>query len=212
MAQVIILPRCALRAVTGTATGVGLLAVCLAISTAAHRPATAELVNACCRYFPQRLTRGEVWAMIGSAFLLPHMRLVPASLTMLLLFMPYALAAGARRALRTFFTGHVVATVAVAAVVLPGAAFGWPPAVVLSTRSDIGASAGLAAVAGATCLLRGTRRAGPVMLAAVALAFGASLAQGHRVIDVEHLVALATGAISEWKRRRQLHHRRRPAA
>jgi hypothetical protein len=200
-AQVVILLR-ARRAVAGAAGTVGLLVVCRAISTAAHRPGTAALVTACCRYVPERLTGGEVWTVVGSAFLLPDRRLIPTIVTTILLFMPYAVAAGTGRALRTFFTGHVMATLAVAAVVLPGAALGWRPAVVLATRSDIGASAGLAAVAGASCLLPGTRRVGPVVLAVIAIGFGTSLVQSHRVVDVEHLLALATGAVSEWNRRR----------
>ena len=181
----------------------GLLGICLAVSVAAHRPATAGLVNACCRYSPERLAGGEVWTVIGSAFFLPDVRMVaPTTLVTMLLFLPYAVAAGARPTLRTFFTGHVLATLAVAAVVLPGAVLGWPPAVTLSTRSDIGASAGLAAVAGATCLLPGMRRAGPVLLAIFAFGFGTALARGHRVVDVEHLIALGTGAVTGWKYRR----------
>jgi hypothetical protein len=197
-------PRSLRRAAGGAAGALGLLGVCLVVSVAAHRPASAGLVTTCCRYFPERLARGEVWTVTGSAFFLPDVRMVaPTTLVTMLLFFPYAVAAGARPALRTFFTGHVLATVAVAAVVLPGTALGWPSAVALSTRSDVGASAGLAAVAGAACLLPATRRVGPALLAVFALGFAMSLARGHRVVDVEHLIALGTGAVSEWNRRRR---------
>ncbi|MGH8975952.1 MAG: hypothetical protein ACRD0C_22420 [Acidimicrobiia bacterium] len=37
-----------------------------------------------------------------------------------------------------------------------------------------------------------------------AAGFGINLARAHRVVDVEHLLALAAGAVSEWRRRRAL--------
>jgi hypothetical protein len=196
-ALVVTVPSWVRRAAGGAVSALGLLGVCMAVSVAGHHAATEAAVAACCRYFPERLARGQVWTVVGSAFFLPDVRMVaPTTLATMLLFFPYAVAAGARPALRTFFTGHVVATVAVAAVVLPGAALGWPAAVELSTRPDIGASAGLAAVAGAACVRLGWRRAGPVLLAVLAIGFGLSLARGHRVVDVEHLLALATGAVT----------------
>ncbi len=196
-ALVVALPSWVRRAAGGAAGALGLLGACLAVSVAGHHAATEAVVTACCRYFPGRLARGELWTVVGSAFFLPDVRMVaPTTLATMLLFVPYAVAAGARPALRAFFTGHGVATMAVAAVVLPGAALGWPPAVALSTRSDIGASAGLAAVAGAACVRFDRRRAGPALLAALAIGFGLNLARGHRVVDVEHLLALATGAVT----------------
>lgn len=196
-ALVVSLPSWFRRGAGGAAAALGLLGACLAVSVAEHHVATEAVVTACCRYFPERLARGEVWTVVGSAFFLPDVHMVaPTTLATMLLFFPYAVAAGARPALRTFFTGHVVATVAVAAVILPGAALGWRAAVALATRPDIGASAGLAAVAGAGCVRLGWRRAGPVLLAALAIGFGLSLARGHRVVDVEHLLALATGAVT----------------
>jgi hypothetical protein len=196
-ALVTTVPSWVRRTAGGAAGALGLLGVCLAVSVAGHHATTEAAVAACCRYTPERLARGDVWTVIGSAFFLPDVRMVaPTTLATMLLFFPYAVAAGARPALRAFFTGHVVATVGVAAVTLAAAALGWPPAVELSTRPDIGASAGLAAVAGAACVRLGWRRAGPVLLAALAIGFGLSLVRGQRVVDVEHLLALATGAVT----------------
>jgi hypothetical protein len=189
------------RAAGGIAGTVGLLALAVAVSTAWHHPATRPLARACCGYSPDRLARGEIWTLLGSALLLPRVRMMgPTTLMTATLFLPYVLAAGTRSALWAFFSGHVLATLAVAAVVLPAAAHGWAPAMVLRTRSDTGASAGLAATAGAFCMLLGPRRAGRLGLTALGAWFGANLLQGHRLVEVEHLIALASGALTEWRR------------
>jgi hypothetical protein len=103
----------------------------------------------------------------------------------------------ARRAWGAFFIGHVVATLAVAAVVLPAAGWHWLPAVVLRDRPDLGASAGLAAVAGAFAARLGGQRGGFLVAGAVVGYFGSNLLVTHRLSDVEHLVALAAGAAFE---------------
>ena len=134
----------------------------------------------------------------------------PTTVMTVALFLPYTLVAGARRAWGAFFTGHIVATLAVAAVVLPAAGWHWLPAVVLRDRPDLGASAGLAAAAGALAAWLGGRRGGFLVAGAVTGYLGANFLLTHRLSDVEHLVALATGAAFERRagaRRRLAPHR-----
>ncbi len=189
------------RAAGGAAGALGLAAAGAAVSVAWHHPATHALAQLCCHYSPARLAGGAVWTVIGSALLLPRVQMIgPTTLMTSALFLPYALAAGARSALRVFFTGHVAATLAVAGVVIPAAALGWGPAVVLLARTDVGASAGLAAAGGACCLLLGGRRAGPILFAILAGWFSVALLRTHRLVEVEHLIALGAGGALQWTR------------
>jgi hypothetical protein len=200
------------RLLSGAAATLGLAMAATAVSIAWQHPSTRPLIQACCHYSPERLSRGALWTLFGSALLLPGLRMIgPTTIMTFALVIPYALAAGARPMLRAFFPGHIVATLVVAAVVLPGAALGWPPAVVLRARTDVGASAGIAAVGGAWCVLLGRKRAGPVLLAALVAFFATALVRTHRLVEVEHLVALATGGASEWARRRAGRRRERPS-
>jgi hypothetical protein len=186
---------CRRRAAAGAAALIGLAA---AVSVAWAHPATRPVARFCCWYSPARLAGGAVWALPGSALLLPFLHMIgPTTVMTAALFVPYALAAGARRAWGAFFTGHVAATLAVAAVVLPAAAWHWAPAVVVSHHSDLGASAGLAATAGALAAWLGRRRGGAVIAVAVAGYFGLHLALTHELADVEHLMALCAGAAFE---------------
>jgi hypothetical protein len=115
---------------------------------------------------------------------------------------PFVLRDGLRRAAAAFFAGHVGATLAVAAVVLPLAAGGWSPAEVVRARVDVGASAGVAAVAGALALSlrrRDGNRFGAVLLGAFAADFALRLVLFHTLAEIEHLIALAIGAILGWR-------------
>lgn len=191
------------RAAGGAAGALGLVAAGIAVSLAWQHPATHSLAQLCCHYSPARLVGGALWTVLGSALLLPRVQMIgPTTLMTSALFFPYAVAAGARSALRVFFAGHVAATLAVAAVVIPTAALGWAPAVVLLSRGDVGASAGLAAAGGACCLLLGGRRAGPILFAVLAAWFSVALVRTQRLVEVEHLIALVSGGAIEWTRRR----------
>jgi hypothetical protein len=88
-----------------------------------------------------------------------------------------------------------VATLAVAALVLPLAAVGWGPAEVVRTNLDVGASAGIAAVAGAVAASLARRRDGVALFAGLAAFFAVHLAAAHTLADAEHLLALTTGAV-----------------
>jgi hypothetical protein len=184
----------------GVAALVGTAAV---VSLAWAHPATRPLARFCCWYSPRRLSHGAIWTLPGSALLLPHMRMLgPTTIMAGALFLPYVMVAGTRRAVTAFFAGHVVATAAVAAVVLPAAAWAWPPALVLRNAADVGASAGLAAAAGALAGHLGARRGGMLLGCALALWFGCALVVTQRLVEVEHLLALATGVVAErWGRR-----------
>jgi hypothetical protein len=198
------------RLLSGAAAIVGLVVAATAVSLAWHHAPTRPLVQACCRYSPERLSRGALWTLFGSALLLPTLAMIgPTTIMTFALVVPYALGAGAGPTLRAFFSGHVLATLLVAAVVMPGAALGWAPAVALRVRTDVGASAGIAAVGGAWCVLLGPRRGGPILLVALVAFFATGLVLTRHLVEVEHLIAVATGAVSEWARRRALRRRAR---
>ncbi|GEM_PF-3271945 len=182
------------------------LCVPTAITVLRMTSPTAPVIRALCAYSPERMLHGEVWTLVGSGLLLSRLRMIgPTSFFIVALFLPYALTRGALFAGRTFLVGHVVATLAVAVVVISGALLGWHAASLVYHRVDVGASAGLAACAGAlACVLYGRVRVlGALMLAGLlwyfvnGLVFGHG--GGHGLTDVEHLVALAAGVVIEWR-------------
>jgi hypothetical protein len=135
----------------GMAALVGLMAVISAANRVPHHPA----VHFCCGYTPARLAAGAWWTVPGSALLVVHLRPFGSDTALLLaVVLPFVLREGFRKAAAAFFTGHVVATLAVAAVVLPLAAGGFHPAEATRVRVDVGSSAGVAAVAGALAVSR----------------------------------------------------------
>lgn len=188
---------------------VGVLALATAVTFASHSVATAGVTGFLAKYSPSRLAAGRVWTVPASAFLLghPHM-LGPTSAMLALVFLPYALWCGVGRAGITAMSGHVVATLVVAAVVLPGSWLGWTMAATIAHTLDYGSSAALAACAGGLAVLIGRRLpvlgpvVGTVLLALVAGFFAFHLLSVHKlgsnVADVEHLVALLTGVAVEW--------------
>jgi hypothetical protein len=201
------------RAAVRAAGVVGVLALSTAVTFASHSATTAGVAGFLAKYSPSRLAAGRVWTVPASAFLLghPHM-LGPTSAMLALVFLPYALWRGVGRAGITAMSGHVVATLVVAAVVLPGSWLGWTTGTTIAHTLDYGSSAALAACAGGLAVLIGRRLpvagpvAGPVigtvLLAVVAGFFAIHLLSVPKldanVADVEHLVALFTGAAVEW--------------
>ncbi|HEV7863274.1 MAG TPA: hypothetical protein VGR20_11255 [Acidimicrobiia bacterium] len=176
--------------------GVGAVAALAVVISLANRAPEHGAVHFCCGYTPARLAAGAWWTVPGSALLVPHLNLLGANTAVLVgVMVPYGLRAGSRRTLAAFFGGHILATLAVAAVVLPLAAWGWHPAEALRVRADVGASAGVAAVAGALAVSMRRRRWGIALLSAFGAFFGVSLLLFHSLADVEHLIALATGAL-----------------
>jgi hypothetical protein len=184
-----------LAAVRRLAGALAVAALAVGIS-AAYRASHPAVVRSCCAYSPERLAAGAWWTVFGSALLVVRLKLFGINTALLLgIVVPYALREGSRRALAVFFAGHVVATLAVAAVVLPLAAAGWHPAEVVRIQMDVGASAGVAAVAGAMAVSARRRRLGAALFAGLAVFFAAHLVAAHTLSEAEHLIALATGAL-----------------
>jgi hypothetical protein len=176
--------------------GVVAVAALAAVISVAHHAAHPAVVRFCCAYSPDRLASGAWWTVIGSALLVVRLKLFGINTALLLgVVLPYALRQGSRRTLAVFFTGHVVATLAVAAVVLPLAATGWHPAEMVRGQMDVGASAGVAAVAGAVVASMRRRRAGAALFAGLAAFFAAHLVAAHTLSEAEHLIALTAGAV-----------------
>lgn len=177
-----------------------LLVLPVTVSLLDHGRGTHRAVRDLAGYSPWALSHGLVWTLPGSAFLLPRVAMIgPTTIMVVFVFLPYALTRGVLRALATFIGGHVAATLAVALVVVPGAALGWPAARTVYLRSDVGASAGLAACLGGLAVVAGRRNrgAGAVVLVGGLAFFAYGMlvvgGAGHGVVDVEHLVALASG-------------------
>jgi hypothetical protein len=167
------------------------------------RPATTLLFH----YSPDRLVHGRVWTLVLSGLLPPKLGSVgPTTIAMTLILVPYVVLRGAWRAMGRFLGGHVVATLAVAALVLPGAALGWRFATDVTRAPDYGVSAGLAGVAGAMGVVLWRRRwpipAG-VLLAGVCGFFVYQLLATnslvHHLSESEHLIAATVGIVLEWR-------------
>ena len=176
--------------------GVVAVAAVAAVISLANRAPLHSAVHQCCGYTPARLAAGAWWTVLGSALLVVQLKLFGINAALLLgVLLPYAWREGSGRALVVYFTGHVVATLAVAAVVLPLAAWGWDPAEVVRMQLDVGASAGIAAVAGAVAVSMHRRGVGAALFVGLAAFFAVHLVAAHTLSDVEHLLALTTGAV-----------------
>jgi hypothetical protein len=180
----------------GRLAGVAAVAALAEVISAANRVPHHPAIHFCCGYTPARLAAGAWWTVLGSALLVVNLHLLGANTVLLIgVVVPYVLREGSRRALAAFFTGHVLATLAVAAVVLPAAAWGWHPAEALRVRVDVGTSAGVAAVGGALAVSLRRPRWGAALLGAFVADFVIRLLLFHTVAEVEHLIALSAGAL-----------------
>jgi hypothetical protein len=182
------------------------LGIAAAFTVASHTQGLSHVARVAAAYSPARLAAGRVWTLPLSALLLGHPKMIgPTSVMFALLFLPYALVRGLGRTLVTGLAGHVVSTLVVAAWALPAAALGSMVATAVVHTPDYGASAFLAACAGglAVVIARRSRALGLTLLALVVAYFTIHLVVVHQVIanvaDVEHLAALATGAVVEWR-------------
>ena len=178
--------------VLGMAGVAGLMAVISAANRVPHHPA----VHFCCGYTPARLAAGAWWTVPGSALLVVRLHLFGSDTALLLaVVLPFVLREGFRKAAAAFFTGHVLSTLAVAAVVLPLAAWGFHPAEATRVRVDVGSSAGVAAVAGALAVSLRRRPWGAALIAVFAVDFAVRLVLFHTLAEVEHLIALVVGVL-----------------
>lgn len=177
-----------------------LLAIPITVSAAWTHAATRPAINACCMYRPVVLTHGRLWTVLGSSVLLINPN--PFGSTVLfsaLVLVPFAALTGVKRAASVFLIGHVVTTAAVAAVVLPGNALGWQPAVQNFHLPDVGMSAGLAAVAGGLVAVAARRRrwVAVVLMIVFAARFAGEPAQGRYLVGLEHYIAAVVGYFLE---------------
>jgi hypothetical protein len=185
-----------------------MLAVPLAIGALQRTHATHSLIDWLFSYSPARLVHGAIWTLPGSALLESRPEKLGLNVTVpMLVFAPYVLWIGSGRAVRTFFAGHVVATLTAAACILVGVIAGSAVAHHLYLMHDNGVSAGLAAACGGLGVLlwhsRG-RLLAVLVLGVVLVLFTHRLAHerlGATLADGEHLVAIATGAFVEIRRR-----------
>jgi len=176
--------------------GVAAVAALTAVISLGYRAAPSGVAHSCCAYTPARLATGHWWTVLGSALLVVRLKLFGINTALLLgVVLPFAWRQGSRQTLGIYFGGHVAATLAVAAVVLPLAAAGWAPAVAQRHQLDVGVSAGIAAVAAAVAVTMRRRRLGVALLGALAAFFAAHLVAAHTLSEAEHLVAAATGAV-----------------
>ncbi|HVW33864.1 MAG TPA: hypothetical protein VHL53_15105 [Acidimicrobiia bacterium] len=170
------------------------VAVLMAAISAGNRNPHHPLVHLCCGYSPAGLAAGRWWTVAGSALLIVVLHPFGVNSVLLVaVVVPSVLRAGLGRTAVAFFAGHVTATLAVAAVVLPLAAGGWHPAEIVRVRYDVGASAGVAAVAGALAVSLADRRWGAAVIGAFTADFLVRLGLSHTLAEIEHLIALAVG-------------------
>jgi hypothetical protein len=184
------------------------LAVPLAVGALERAPATHAFVDWLCSYSPSRFVHGAVWTLPASALLEAQpAKLGPNTLVPTVIFAPYLLWVGVGPSIRTFFAGHIVATLSAAGVILLGVLAGSGVAHELFVLRDNGVSAGLAAAAGGLGVLLWHTRVRPlaaVVLAVVLVLFTYRIAReslGATLADGEHLAAIATGAAIELRRR-----------
>lgn len=198
--------RWATRAVLRTLGVASVLAAAAAMTVASHLAPTASAIGYLAKYSPERLAAGRIWTLPASAFLLGHPRMIgPTTFFVVLIFLPYALWRGLLRAGIVAMSGHVVSTLVVFAVVIPASAVGWATATSIVRTQDYGASAALAACAGglAVALWRRVPVLGVLVFVAVAgwFVYGLSTVRQTtaNVSDIEHLTALLTGVVVEWR-------------
>jgi len=190
----------------GRLTGLAIfLFVPTVVSVLAQNRSTRGAVQFLCGYSPERLVHGAIWTLPSSAFLLARLGTIgPTTILAAAVFMPFVLVSGVRKAALTFMVGHLVSTIVVLVVVVPAAALGWEVARHVYSAVDVGASAGLTAVAGAMCVMLARRRP------AFGIGLGVALVgffvvwevihgetAGRALADVEHLLAFATGIVVE---------------
>ena len=166
---------------------------------------SGALVTTLFHYSPDRFIGGQVWTLVLSGVLPPKLDSIgDNTIVMIIVLVPYVLVRGPWRAIGRFLAGHIGATLAVAAIVLPAAALGSSDAAAVARAPDFGVSAGLAAVAGALVVVV-WRRHGPVpgglLLAGVVGFFVVHLltttSLGHHLSETEHLIAAGVGIVLE---------------
>lgn len=175
------------------------------LGLAVHHFGSNALVTTVFHYSPNRFIGGQVWTLVLSGLLPPKLGNIGlTTILMTVVLVPYVLLRGPWRAVGRFLAGHVGATLAVAAIVLPAAALGSSGAAAVARAPDFGVSAGLAGVAGALVVVV-WRRWSPVAAGLLfAGVFGfftvhllATTSLGHHLSETEHLIAGGIGVVLE---------------
>jgi hypothetical protein len=188
---------------------VGFLTVPVAVTLLYADGATHDGVRLFAGASPERLAHGALWSVPLAALVVPNVRMIgPTTLFTIAFLLPYALLRGPVRALVVFFAGHIVATVAIAVVVIGGHLVAWSTVEPVYRHLDLGASSGLAAVVGGLmgALFTRMRIAALIVVAGVVGWIAAALAESpgaiHDAEAVEHIVALGVGLTLErrWAR------------
>ena len=172
-----------------------------AVNTWHTAHATVRLLVA---YSPKRFVHGAAWTLPLSALITATVTHVSLDIgVMVVLMAPYVVLAGVPRTVVRFFAGHIGCTLITLVVIVVTSAAGWATATKLYSTSDVGVSAGAAAVGGAFVVLlwRTPVRWVAVPALAIPLYFysyrmGSELAPG-LMADVEHLIAFAIGIAIE---------------
>ena len=183
---------------------VGFLTVPVALTLLYADGSSHDAVRFLAGYSPERLARGAFWSVPLAALVLPNIRMLgPTTVFTIAFLLPYALLRGPVRALVVFFAGQIVATLAVAVVLIGGHVVAWSAIEPVYRHLDLGASSGLAAVVGglAGALFTRMRIAALVIGAGVAGWFALTLAESpgaiHDAAAVEQLMALGVGLTVE---------------
>lgn len=187
----------------------GIIAVPTVLGLVVRDLGSGALVTTLFHYSPDRFAGGQVWTLPLSGVLPPKLDSIgDNTIVMTIVLVPYVLVRGPWRAVGRFFAGHVGATLAVAAIVLPAAALGSSEAAAVARSPDFGVSAGLAAVAGALVVVAWRRVspvAGGLLLAGVVGFFVVHLltttSLGHHLSETEHLIAAGIGIVLERRSR-----------
>jgi membrane associated rhomboid family serine protease len=183
---------------------VGLVALPFVVAAANKWNTTHESVKLLVAYSPERFVHGAVWTLPLSALItatVTHVRL--DILVMILLMAPYLLLAGVLRTIVRFFAGHIGCTLFILIAIVAGSAAGWATATKLYSTSDVGVSAGAAAVGGAFAVLLWRARIRWLALPALAIPLYfytyriATEPATALMADCEHLIAFAIGITIE---------------
>jgi hypothetical protein len=116
---------------------------------------------------------------------------------------PYLILAGFPRMIVRFFAGHIGCTLVILVAIVVMSTAGWATATKLYSTTDMGVSAGLAAVGGAFVVLVWRTRARWLALPALAIplyfyTYHMGSEAAPRVMgDIEHLIAFAIGIAIE---------------
>ena len=129
---------------------VALLAFPFAVAAVDRWRFAHDTVRLLIGYRPERFLHGEVWTLPLSALIdtTTHHVVVAIGL-MFLLLGPYLILAGFPRSIVRFFAGHIGCTLVILVAIVVTSAAGWATATKLYSTTDMGVSAGLAAMGGA---------------------------------------------------------------